>query len=444
MHEQFSRYVETIEANEWLSPVHQAQNQERLLQNLVRFAYERSPFYRDRLAPLFLGHGIVDLSRWKEIPILERAAVFDHGPEMRAMDIPESFGPVGEFRTSGTLGTPLSVAVNGAVSTVANANIARLIGWFGFDRSSGMASIRSYPGDPQSRYPHGYAGKGWLLGHAAPHYRLHVGTPIEQQLEWLARVKASYLRTYPSNAMALAEAVSPEQGRDLGIKMVIAFTETIPDGTRELVAERFGARFASYYSCREIGMIGIECPELPQYHIAMENALVELVDDDGRAVTPGARGRVLVTGLNNYAMPFIRYALGDVAVEAISSCPCGRSLPVIERVEGRVRNAFTFRDGTRVWPRGWLAREMRNFVPFRQYQMVQLDHERIEFRYVPDGTGRNADLSGLTEYAKRMMHPSVEISVVPMQTLPRAKSGKFEDFISLVPAPAGTAASLGP
>ena len=63
-------------------------------------------------------------------------------------------------------------------------------------------------------------------------------------------------------------------------------------------------------------------------------------------------------------MPFIRYSLADVAVASDRPCVCGRSLPVIERIEGRIRNAFTFRDGTRVWPRGWLAREMRAFVPF--------------------------------------------------------------------------------
>jgi phenylacetate-CoA ligase len=77
---------------------------------------------------------------------------------------------------------------------------------------------------------------------------------------------------------------------------------------------------------------------------------------------------------------------------------------------------------------------MQAFVPLRQYQMVQLDYERIEFRYVPDGTGRDADLDGLAAYAREKMHPSVQIILTPMDVLPRGPGGKFEDFISLVSA----------
>lgn len=444
MREQFDLYLKGIEESERLPPAGIAELQERFAQNLVRFAYENVPFYRDRLARLFVGHGIIDLSRWTEIPVIERVDAVDNGLAMRAGKLPEKYGPVAEFRTSGTIGTPLTIAVNGTVSTTTNANIARLMRWFGFDPSRAMASIKIYPGDERALYPHGITAKSWLVGHAAPHYALHVATPIAQQLEWLGRVRAPYLVTYPSNALALAETISSEEGRALGIEMVIGYAETVPDGTAELVAERFGAKFASHYSCQEIGVIAIECPATGHYHVAIENAVVELLGEGGRRVEPGERGRVVITGLNNYAMPFIRYALGDIAVEGTSPCACGRSLPVIERIEGRVRNAFTFRDGTRVWPRGWLAREMWAFVPFRQYQMVQLDHERIEFRYVPDGTGRAADLSGLNDYAKRMMHPSAEISVVAMAVLPRGPSGKFEDFISLVPVPPAQDEPAGP
>jgi len=440
MREEFDRYLQSIEEIERFPPAVLSRYQECLVQRLVRFAHAEVPFYRERLACLFVGHGIVDLTRWTDVPILERAEVAENASVMRPDTVPEERGAVAEFRTSGTLATPLVVAVNGTVSTAANANMIRLLRWFGKERSRAMASIKIFPGDERALYPHGMIAKSWLIGHAASHHALHVATPVVQQLEWLARIKAPYLYTYPSNALALAEAVSAEQGRAMGIELVIGFAETIPDGTREVVAERFGATFASTYACQEIGTIAIECPETNHYHLAVENAVVELVDENGHAVPPGTRGRVVVTGLNNYAMPFIRYSLGDIAVAANSPCGCGCSLPIIERIDGRVRNAFVFRDGTRIWPRGWLVREMRAFVPFRQYQMVQLDHERIELRYVPDGTGRPPDLDGLAEYARRMMHPSVGISVVPMQILPRGPSGKFEDFISLVALPGAVTA----
>jgi phenylacetate-CoA ligase len=217
--------------------------------------------------------------------------------------------------------------------------------------------------------------------------------------------------------------------------------QTVPDGAREMVADRLGARLVALYGCEEVGAIATECPVAPHYHVAAENVLVEILDDDGRDVRHGERGRVVLTGLYNYAMPFIRYAIGDVALAGTGPCRCGRSLPVISQVEGRTRNAFIFRDGTRIWPRGRLVRQMRGYVPFVQYQLVQLDYDRIELRYVPDGSDRVPDLEGLTAYAREAFHPSVTISIAPMDVLPLGAGGKFEDIISLVttspPTPAG-------
>jgi len=215
--------------------------------------------------------------------------------------------------------------------------------------------------------------------------------------------------------------------------------ENVPDGAREFIAERLGARAAAFYSCQEIGHIASECEAAAHYHVAAENALVEIVDDRGRDVRPGERGRVIVTGLYNYVMPFIRYELGDIAVAGQGRCPCGRTLPVIARVEGRSRNAFVFRDGSRMWPRTSMVRAMQPFVPFTRFQMVQLDFERIEFRYLPDGSGRAPDVVGLNEHARTVFHPSVELAPVEVDALIPGPSGKFEEFISRVSAapPAG-------
>jgi phenylacetate-CoA ligase len=409
-----------------------AQFQAARLEQLLRYAHANSPYYRGRLTCLMDATGKIDLSKWNEVPVTTRADVVANSARIRVAQMPDEYGPVAEFQTSGTLGTPLTVAVNGLVSMSTNAALARMARWFGLDPSRALASIKIFPGDESARYPAGKKGRNWIVGEKGPHFALDVSTPISQQLEWLSRVGAPYLLTYPSNAWALAEAVTSEQGRAMGIEAVFGFAETVPDGARELVAERFGARSLSYYSCQEIGVIALECPMSPHYHLATENVVLDLLDEDGRMVRPGERGLVVVTGLNNYAMPFIRYSLADVAVASGHPCTCGRSLPVIERIEGRVRNAFSFRDGTRIWPRGWLVREMRAFVPFRQYQMVQLDFERIELRYVPDGTSRTPDINGLSAYARKMMHPSVEIALAPMDALPRGPSGKFEDFISFV------------
>jgi phenylacetate-CoA ligase len=436
--EVFARYHEILERTERLPPQQLAQYQEELLEQLVRHAHANMPFYRDRLACLFAADGTVDLSRWNDVPILRRSDIAVHKSEMCTFDLPAHFGEIVETRTSGTTGPPLPIVVNGLVPGSVNATVARIARWFGMNPSRALATIRRFRSEndapvPEAAYPEGIVGKRWsYLNPDAPHFSLDLDTPVADQLEWLARRKAPYLLTYPSNAMALAHAVTPEQGRALGIEIVICGAETVPEGARELVAERLGARVAAVYGCMEVGAVAAECPAVPHYHVSAENVLVEILDDDGRDVGPGQRGQVVLTGLYNYAMPFIRYAIGDVAVAGTGPCPCGRSLPVIAQVEGRTRNAFVFRDGARIWPRGQLVRQMRAFVPFAQYQLVQLDYERIELRYVPDGSGRAPDLAGLIEFARGKLHPSITMSVAAMDVLPRGTSGKFEDIVSLV------------
>lgn len=429
----FAQYLHALELTERLPLPQLARFQEELLVRLVRHAHSELPFYRERLSCLFTGDGKVDLSRWNQVPLLERADVIARGKDMRVANLPASYGVVSEIRTSGGTGTPLEIAVNGLVNFSTNAILTRLARWFELDTSRPLAVIRRFQQPQRPLYPDGASGKGWSHANPeAPVYSLELLTPVEQQLEWLTRRKAPYLVTQASGAMALAHAVTPEHGRALGIEMVISIGETVPDEAHELVAEKLGARFASAYSCQEVGGIATECEVAAHYHVACENVLVEIVDDRGRDVAPGQRGRVVLTGLHNYVMPFIRYLIGDVAVAGSDQCPCGRPLPVIARIEGRTRNEFIFRDGTRMWPRRELIRQMRRFVPFRDYQLVQLDHEHIEFRFVPDGSERAPDLDGLTQFARRTIHPSVRIALAPMDTLPRGPGGKFEPFISLV------------
>ncbi len=258
-------------------------------------------------------------------------------------------------------------------------------------------------------------------------------TPVDQQVEWLARRRPAYLLTLPSNALGIAYAVTPTQGRTLGIEAVIMVGETVPDAARELVAERLGARVVAIYASQEVGHIASQCEAATHYHVAAENVLVEIVGDEGRDVAPGGRGRVIVTGLYNYAMPFIRYDIGDVAVAGTKPCACGRTLPVIERIVGRTRHMFMFRDGTRLWPRSFHVLPMQAFVPFRRYQLVQLDYETIEFRYEPDGSGREPDLAALTAYARQAIHPSVTMRLVAVERLAVGPSGKLEEFVSTLP-----------
>jgi phenylacetate-coenzyme A ligase PaaK-like adenylate-forming protein len=430
----FDRYLAVLGQTEWAPRAQLLRYQRGMLERIVRHAHECVKFYRDRLAGLFTPSGEIDFARWSDLPIVSRQDVELHAQGMRTPQLPDIYGPVHEHHTSGSTGTPLTIASNMLVRIAGNAAFTRLARWWGADTQRPLARIRIAYGDDAAPYPEGHDWKGW--SYTSPQTAAHdldLLTPVEQQIEWLLRKKAPYLATSSSNAMALAYAMTPEQVRAIGTEIVFAIAETVLPRARELVAERLGARMAAVYSCEEIGFIATQCPVEPHYHVVAENAFVEILRDDGLPAAPGETGQAVVTGLHNYAMPFIRYAIGDVATAGAEACACGRSLPVIAQVEGRTRYAFLFKDGTRVWPRVWTLRDLGEFVPNRECQLVQIDRETIEVRYVPDGTGREPDLAGLGDYLRRKLHPSVVANAVAMDAIPRGRGGKLDPFVSMLP-----------
>lgn len=437
MDQVFDRYMTALTQVERLPEPHLLRYQHGLVERLVRHARGHVPFYRDRLQSVFGPDDAFDFTRWPEVPVLERPDAALAGARLRAPELPESYGAIHEITTSGTTGVPLNFTFNELVSTAGNGALTLLARWHGMDTSRTLAIIRMYPAKHIPPMPEGIHSKGWSQASPdADSFGIDMRTPLDQQLEWLENRKAPYLITSASHATAIAYAAGADRSRALGLEFVLSTAETVLPRARNVVKERFGAKLVALYSCQEIGTIAMECPVSGQYHVVMDNALVEIVRPDGSPVAPGETGRVLVTGLYNYATPFIRYAIGDVATAATGACPCGRSLPLIAQIEGRTRAEFIFRDGTRMWPRLLHAEAIRAFVPFREFQMVQMDHDVIEFRYIAQPDAPSPDLAGLQRYGREKFHRSVDILAVSVEELPRSRSGKHEHFISLV-APSG-------
>jgi phenylacetate-CoA ligase len=149
------------------------------------------------------------------------------------------------------------------------------------------------------------------------------------------------------------------------------------------------------------------------------------------AAPAGTLGQVVITCLYNYAMPFIRYAIGDYAVAAEGACRCGRTLPRIAGVAGRVRNVFTFADGSQQSPWGWRG-VFRELIAARQMQIVQTAIDMIEIRYVPWDQSLPPDVALINEAGRRCIHPTVTFRLVAVDDFTRSPSGKVEDCISLV------------
>jgi phenylacetate-CoA ligase len=161
---------------------------------------------------------------------------------------------------------------------------------------------------------------------------------------------------------------------------------------------------------------------------------VEVLDDDGRACSPGQIGRVVVTPLHNFAMPLIRYETGDFA-ELGAPCACGRGLPVLARVLGRDRNCLWSPAGERLWPMLDLD-ALRRIVPLDQIQLIQDGASHIDARVVVREPVSEAQRESLERALREALGHAFGFSFTTVDEIPRHANGKFEPFISQIPTQA--------
>jgi phenylacetate-CoA ligase len=164
-----------------------------------------------------------------------------------------------------------------------------------------------------------------------------------------------------------------------------------------------------------------------------ESVFVEVVDAAGRPVPTGESGRVLVTSLHNFATPLLRYEIGDHA-ETGAACPCGRGLPVLTRILGRVRNILTLPDGRQRWP-SLPVKRWAHTAPVREMQLVQESVELIVTRVVTDRELTAEEETNLLAALRQCLEFPGQMQLERVAQIPRGAGGKFEQFLSKVARP---------
>jgi phenylacetate-CoA ligase len=428
MNERQRKYLDLLSQTQSMPPARWQEYQRQLLKPLIRHAVEHVPFYRDRLAPLLRTDGTVDFGRWPEIPVFGRLEAQKAGHDLHAIRTPEINARYVEGQTSGSTGVPFRHRRSNLCDLASNCLTQRDYDWYGVAMDETLADIHdSFAG--RADYPEGRVRGTWNLRGAGKFIMLDVRTSVEQQIDWLQRKKPRYYLTYPSLLRAQAEHLL-EARQALSFDLLFTTGEALSPEVRQKAQRAFGARIYDRYGATEIGHLATECPTCGQYHVSAEASLVEVLRDDGTTAAPGETGRVVVTSFYNYAMPFIRYAIGDFAEVGVPGA-CYLTLPSLRRIIGRERNVFTLPDGSRVWP-NTLTIDMQAYLGFRQIQVVQITKTDIEVRYVPDDAKREPDDTGLQDYFRSVLHPDLIVRSRAVERIERLPSHKFEDYVSLV------------
>ncbi len=428
-----------LEQSQWLAPEEIERRQLTQLRRLVLYAQRHVPFYRDRLQPVAerIAKASLTPELWAEIPILTRSDIQEAGESLHARGLPRGHGKIGSTVTSGSTGEPIEVRHSDLFQCMWRAITIRNHIWHKRDFTGALAMIRGRVGS-QAGYPEGARSRNWgVTAYAGiqtgPLLALDINCTPAQQVDWLIRNAPAYFITHPTNLQRLLMHSREEDIRIPGLREVQTVAEILTAEVRQLTRQAWGVPVVDMYTSRDVGYLALQCPQLEHYHAQSEVTRLELLDESGRPCAPGEVGRVTVTALHEFAMPLIRYQIGDHA-ELGAPCPCGRGLPVLRRILGRTQQMLTLPDGQKLWTIVSESKllDFMNLAPIRQFQFVQKTPQAIEVRLaVARGLTESEENEIRAWVAASFGHP-FEVSFTYFDEIPLTAEGKFFDFMSEV------------
>jgi phenylacetate-CoA ligase len=409
------------------------------LHELVTHAQRTLPFYGERLARAGIAPGAaITEEMWSALPLLTRREVQEAGAALMSAQVPAAHGEITADKTSGSRGMPLQVKRTVLTQFFWNVLTLREELWHGRDIAGKFAAIRR-----DDRRPAGHVGlwattlPNWgpplaSIYPTGPAALLDIRCSVAEQVAWLQREAPDYLLTFGVNLHFIARHCLAHRIALPSLKGVRSSGEVLSESAREACRAAWSLEVADIYSAVETGYIALPCPETALYHVQAEGALIEILDATGRPCAPGEVGQVVVTPLHNFAMPLLRYAIGDDA-EVGPPCSCGRTLPTLRRILGRSHDMVVLPSGERRFPY-YGNKTLADFPAIIQHQLVQKTTDRIDVRLVT----RRPLTAEETERIRTLMQTALghpfEIAFVYCDAIERSAGGKFEEFRCEVPA----------
>jgi len=420
-----------LEASQWLPAAEIEARQHRQLVALATHAMGASPFFARRMADA--GLAAADLATpegLRRLPVLKRRQLQQAGAAFHSRRIPETHAPVREVHTSGSTGQPVVIRRSAVSQLFWRAISLRFHAWSGRNLAGRCTSIRAglsvvstRPdwGPPISR-----------LFDTGPLQSIPTITDIAEQARLIAAFDPDSLVVGPTILDALRRHCEGSGLAFPGLRLILTMGETLTPRIRHAAESFFKARIFDCHSSGEMGIVALECPESGLHHLMAETILMEVLDEQGNPCRPGETGRLVLTDLSNLASPMIRYDTADYA-ELARPCPCGRGLPALAAIRGRVRNLVRRPDGQRYWPRLEVER-FRDFAPVIEHQVVQSELDRLEMKLVVERPLTAKEETDLADHLRQAVGYPFRIAFSYYeQEIPRGPGGKFEEFLCLLP-----------
>ena len=419
----YSRRLDFMERSQWWSPERVREFQWRELRLLLKHVFCSVPYYQKKYASAGIELGDIKTREdFAKLPPLSREEINSHRTELCSQRHLELI----PHATGGSSGVPTRFFITLDSYDWRCAASARAYSWSGYRTGERALYLWGAPVGKVSRFKNAK-----LDAYRRLRRELIVPTFVQTPELWQStfeealRFRPRFVVGYVSSLQQFAQFLMERQLSLTGVEAVLAAAEPVHNATRDLVAQAFGAPLFDTYGSREFMSIAAECGHHDGLHIHADNLLVETEKDSSNLAS-----ELLITDLHNYGMPFIRYRIGDLGSLSDSACACGRGLPLIRRIEGRILEVLRTPDG-RTIPGEFFPHLLKEIGEVREFQVQQSSLEDIVLLVVLARPLTEGSEALLRQEVKKVFTPATRVTIKPVPAIPQLPSGKRRVSVGL-------------
>lgn len=421
-----------LRRSQWLNKEQLMMIQTRKLKEIIGHAYENTSFYNSLYKKADVRPEVINsIQSIRKVPIITKEQIRNiplQERTARGIDVNSCITKT----TSGSTGIPVTILEDPySTAYLEGLHLRRFWSygarpWHRVVRMLVSPKDREIPQSPADK--HGL----WSLIRDRKLANHYLSVDIQQHIRFLSEWKPDIIVAPPSYFRVLVHNLN-QQGLFLGLRLAISWGEILDDSTRRLIGNSFETEVFDGYGCTEVAPLGglaWECPTHYGYHINMDSVVLEILRD-GENVAPGESGTVCATSLFRRATPMIRYFLGDMVTSISDECPCGRGLPLLKNIQGRVVDFIVTKEGRYISPHAIMF-TFQDVKGVAHYKVTQRSDYSVELLVKTSEDGQESVLATLGSLCKELFD-SLQVDIQAVDRIEAIKGAKFRVVESHVP-----------
>jgi len=436
IHRETMKWLHFYEKSQWWNPAKLKKLQEKKIRRMIGYVYNKVPYYRKIFKDANLQpQDIQKREDLVKIPVLTHQDIRQNLDNLTSAEKPKS--SLFRCQTTGTTGHPLILYKDESELGSSKACLYRGWKWCGYEIGEKKAHIwgRRLIASKYDNLKENL--KRYLLR------SIFIGAwdlseeKIEFSIKRLKSAKPTFLSGYVSAIYLYADFINRGGSRaKFNLRGVSTTAEPLLGYQRRAISKAFRCDVFDQYGCGEINSLGFECEKHMGLHVPIERVHIEFLDlKDDSPVSEGEMGKVIVTCLDNYGMPFIRYDTEDLGIKREEFCTCGRKLPLMDQITGRTFDLIRLPNGKVIYPGffAYVLEELEWIAEYDiiQFQLIQKKSDHIVLKLQSQKQPSQKSLESFRQFVMKKLE-DVVFDIQFVNQIPASASGKRRYMISEV------------